>query len=193
MKVWITRPDCREYYLGGWRSVRVWLEKPFFDQRALRVAFQLHNPDTGVDGPYVHEESGWMSETGGRRAKPFLKQDPDLMEKVRLRIYESLVPADSVDPLTKSMNEEEYDRLLNISYEMECVTHWKRFLLEVDLKADTAELVEAEVKMYEREDRGDYPVSVTIGTSSLFLDGDLSKPYYKGDFEDFVGRLDTFI
>lgn len=115
------------------------------------------------------------------------------MEKVRLRIYESLVPADSVDPLTKSMNEEEYDRLLNISYEMECVTHWKRFLLAVDLKADTAELVEAEVKMYEREDRGDYPVSVTIGTSSLFLDGDLSKPYYKGDFEDFVGRLDTFI
>jgi hypothetical protein len=193
MKVWITRPDCKEYYLGAWRSVKIWLEKPFFDQRAMRVAFALFNPDTGVDGPWVYEEAGWVSETGGRRAKPFLKQDPDLMEKVRLRIYESLVPADSEDPLTKSMNEEEYDRLLNISYEMECVTHWKRFLLEVDIRAGTAELVEAEVKMYEREDRRTYPLTEQTGLSSYFLEGDLTRPYFSEAFMDWHRRIDPGI
>lgn len=193
MKVWITRPDCVEYYSGGWRRVQIWLEKPFFDQRALKAAYALYNPDTGIEGPWVYREEGWQSETGGRRAKPFLKQNPDLMEKVRLRIYESLVPADSEDPLTKSMSEEEYDRLVDISYEMECVTHWKRFLLEVDLKAETAELVEPEVKMYEEERRSFYPVTDSTGLSSLFLEADLARPYFSQDHIEWARRADPGI
>jgi hypothetical protein len=184
MKVWITRPDCVEFYSGGWRSVHVWVEKPHFDQRPLKVAFGLFHPETDIAGPEVYQEGGWVSGSRPGRAKPFLEQDPELMKKVRLRIYESLVPADSDDPLTKSMNEQEYDRLTNLAYEMECVTHWKRFLLEVDLRAHTAELIEPEIAMLDGKPRGHYPVTEQTGLSSLFLKGDLTKPYF---YEDYLG------
>jgi len=189
MKVWITRPDSIRYHWSGLRHVRVWIEQPVFDQRAIIKQFDLYNEDTKLWGPEIYGEAGWVSRTGSLKAKPFLKQDRRIKGLVLDKIYESLIPSSWPDPINAEMSEQEYDRLLEPMYELECMTHWKRFLLELDLKAETVTRIEPKVKWCEGEDAGAYPITQATGSSSLFTDGDLTKPYQPGDFPGFTINL----
>jgi hypothetical protein len=160
MKVWITRPDSAEYHAGGLRSVRVWVDEPVFDQRAVIKAFDLYDPVAKRYGPEVYREAGWVSKSGSCKAKHFLRQDERVLMLVQHKIYESLIP------------------------------HWKRFLLELDLKAETVTLVKPSVFLRDGDPAGDHPITVETGTASLFEDGDLARPYHRESYPGFEHKLD---
>ena len=184
MKVWITRPKCDEVYMGGFRYVMVWVEKPVFDQRPCILDFELYDPvaDKYVAG--IYRERGWWSQSGGVQAKRFLKQDLDIREKVWAKIYESVVPADCPDPLNKEFSEDEYRKLLDVSHEAICSTHWKRFLLEIDIRASTVELIAPKVIMGDSSEVVGFDVPASVATSSHFIDEDLERPYRHEDFSN---------
>lgn len=190
MKVWVTRPECVEVYMGGLRSVDVWVEKPFFDQRPIKHDFDLYCRKSKQYFAEVYRENGWYTQTGRVRAKRFLKQDPAIKEKVWALIQESLVYADCADP-QRRLNNEEYDELLNLAHEMKCRIHWKRFLLELDLRAETVKVIEPEVLLDERQPRANYPITLDTGTTSSFLDQDLARPYHREAYSQYEVRRDN--
>jgi hypothetical protein len=56
VKVWMTRPECVEVYMGGLRSVDVWVEKPFFDQRPIKHDFNLYCRESNQHFAEVYRE-----------------------------------------------------------------------------------------------------------------------------------------
>lgn len=184
MKVWMTRPECGEVYMGGLRSVDVWVEKPFFDHRPMKHDFDLYCPESKQHFAEVYREHGWYTRSGSVRAKRFLKQDPAIRDKVWALIQESLVYADCADP-HRRLNDDEYDQLMDPAHEMKCRIHWKRFLIELDLREDTVKVVEPEVLLDDRQPRAYYPMTVDTGTTSWFLDEDLARPYHRESYSEY--------
>jgi hypothetical protein len=181
MKVWVTRPRSDEVYLGGWRRVKLWVEKPHFDHRPAREEFELKDPETEKYFGCVFKEHGWYSRADSTRAKGFFKQDPEMMKRVWLKIYESCVPADCPDPQNKEMNDKEYRRLYSEPhYEMICCTHWKRFLLEIDLYQKTVTLIEPKSVIDINGPIGTYPMTREL-SASYFVDEDMSRPFFFDD------------
>lgn len=189
MKVWITRPDCIEVYMGGLRSVEVWVEKPFFDQRPIKHDFDLYCSQEKQHFAEVYRENGWYTHTGSVRAKRFLKQDPAILERVWVLIQESLGYANFTDPCRR-LNIDEYDELLNLAHEMKCRIHWKRFLLELDLREESVRVIDAEVLLDERQPRTNLPITLETGTTSSFLDQDLTRPYHREAYSQYDIKRD---
>ncbi|MDT8925474.1 hypothetical protein RBE51_22070 [Pseudomonas taiwanensis] len=188
MKVWITRPYCVELCMGGLRSVDVWVEKPFFDQRPLTYDFDLYCSDTNTHFAEVYQEQGWYTPSGSCRAKRFLKQDESILQQVWALIQDSLAPLDSAYQNAQPPTYGEYDHLLDPTYEMKCRIHWKRFLLELDLRKETVRVVQAEVLLVDGQPRGNYPITPETGTTSLFLDEDIAKPFWYEKYDGYEIR-----
>lgn len=188
MKVWITRPYCVEVCMGGLRSVDVWVEKPFFDQRPMTHDFDLYCLDTKKHFAEVYQEQGWYTPSGRCRAKRFLKQDEAILRQVWALIQHSLAPVDNAYQDAHPPSPDEYDHLMDPAYEMKCRIHWKRFLLELDLRNETVKVVEAEVLLNDGEPRGNYPITQETGTASLFLDEDIAKPFCYKKYDSYEIR-----
>lgn len=181
MKLWITRPSADEICMGGLRHTRLWCQEPIFDHRPIRQDFELFDPATGEYPHSVWMEGGWSSEGGSMLARQFLKQDNEVKDKVWRLIYESVVLASETDPSNKTMTYDEHLALLEKDYDMRCQTHWKRFLLELDLRENSVRRIPS--KYY--DDNGiheEASINEAMGTTSFFLDEDLTKPFY---FEDY--------
>lgn len=185
MKVWITRPQCDEVFMGGLRKVMLWVDKPRFDQRPFTEEYELYDRDTETYGSVVWRESGWVSVAGSVRAKPFLKQNKDVLDAVWAMIRKSLASEQlSGDEVT---NIEAADTFLDCRYEAKCTIHWKRFLLEIDLKNETVE--QADVMVIMPGDAGglNFPLAPELAITSHFLDEDINKPF---SLHDNLGRLE---
>lgn len=179
MKVWITRPECDEVYMGGLRNVLVWVAKPFFDQRPIKEIYELYHVATQAYGSTVWMEGGWTSSVVGVRAKPFLKQNEAVMDRVWDMIRESLVSGKiAPDDVTDIRSA---DILLDTRYEAKCAVHWKRFLLEIDLLTEVVSHTSVRVVMPEGDEGIDLPLTEGVSTTSYFLDEDLSKPFQMAD------------
>lgn len=182
MKVWITKPDANEVYMGGMRKVQLWVQPPTFDHRPLIGEFELYDIKSNKRFASVFRERGWRAQTSSTGAKAFLKQDPQLMRIVWLKIYESCVLADEPDPLNKSMDYDEYTRLTERNYDMLCCHHWKRWLLEVDIRTSEAKVIEPWVNNGTRLLASQVPITEDLGNHYLFLNEDLTRPF---DFRKF--------
>jgi hypothetical protein len=177
MKLWFTRPECDEIYMGGLRSVDLWLSKPVFDQRATTLDFELIDPLSGGVVAEIYHEVGWSSHSGCVRAKEFLAQDKAVTQKVWDKIYESILPIDCPVPEIKIMGLNEFNYLLDYGSELQCRTHWKRFLLELDLRTDSVKLIEPDVLWNDSLPKGKRPITSDTALTSLFYDGNLNRPF----------------
>lgn len=151
MKVWVTRPEAYEVYMGGWRSVQMYIVKPFYDHR-LKSSYGMVF------------EYGWYY--GNHQpisyAKDFFKQDEELKLKIFDRILWSVNIYDD--------NEDDYHKLFeDRERELTCNINYKRMLLEVDLRTKTVNFVLPEV-LYNDEDKNrvltiDIPEELALHTS----------------------------
>ena len=179
MRVWITRPTSSEVYLGGLRSVLLWIEEPRYDHRLLTDGGCLIDINSSEILHRIYRENGWWSKTGSLKAKIFLKQDKKVLKKVWDKIYESLIPEYIKDTtLTYSLNEKEYDDLHhNPNYEMISTLNWKRFLLEIDLSSNIVKIVEPLVINYNDKIEKNIELTEFNKVSDAFLDEDPKKPF----------------
>lgn len=141
MKIWITRPYAYEVNMGGWRSCKLHIVKPFYDHRTRYDDFMDRL-----------EEYGWYygNHTGVSYVKDFLKQDKELMSKVWLLIFESVSPKEETDIPWEIW----YDNLFSDDeWELKCKINYKRTLIEVDLYSKTCYLVKPEVYYDDNEAR----------------------------------------
>ena len=185
MKLWITRPHSDEIYMGGDRSLRLWTTQPIFDHRPLKHDFDLCHKETGDVFESVYLELGWSSENHSVKATPFLKQDRSVFDRVWELVFASVAPASDPDLYRRNFNVEEYARLIEPRYEMECLVHWKRFLVELDMKSDTVSLIEANSLVSDDDYCFGRPVTENLGLTSLYLDEDLNRPFFYSDYPDY--------
>lgn len=147
MKVWITRPESGEIYMGGYRSVEVWLEKPAYSHRP----HPGHGRIPGNDNEIIFYDEGWTAESvSGVIAKRWLKQDKLLFDNVWKEIVLSTGPKGMLyeevvqwfDTPANAHLRNNYSQLVNdVNWEAKCNTCHKRFLLEVDVRAQTIERI----------------------------------------------------
>ncbi|MDU8351179.1 hypothetical protein RYA05_04620 [Pseudomonas syringae pv. actinidiae] len=127
----------------------------------------------------VYHENGWTSESGGVIARSFLKQDKDLLARVWDYIYQSCMPLGFDKPLGTPLPAADYERLLDRNYDRFCLNHWKRFLLEVDLRQDSLKIVAPRIM----DDGSDMPYlsssppSRVLADNSQYFEQDLGRPY----------------
>lgn len=185
MKIWITRPVSSQVYSGGMRFAQLWIERPRFDHRPYTYQFDIKDrKGTYIDS--VYRELGWTTQSGSLRAKPLLKQDPLLYRKVWNHIYASCVPRTYDHPLKVELPREEYRLLLESDYELKCWTHYKRFLLEVDLISRDVQLVHPEIVIDGPLIVRDFPLTSMTGVTELYLGEDMGRPYIAEEYKDYV-------
>lgn len=188
MKLWITRPRNQEVCLGGMRHVKLWVSEPTFDHRPKSEVFELINPDSGKVEGCVSAENGWFAKGEPTRAKPFLKQDRHVFDQVWEQIFLSYTPPACIGTGRRVyaedglINNDEVHRMGHDSaYEMDCCTHWKRFLLEIDLCQRTVTQVQARA-IISHECNGVYGSEITTSlNASHFIDEDMSRPFFYDD------------
>lgn len=172
--------------MGGYRGVRLWSEKPIYDHRLIKIYGELHHRETNEFYAEIWVENGWYSQSGSLKAKPFLKQDAEVKRKVWELIYQSVIPSHL--PATHSMSDQEYDALSDPDYERVCTTHWKRFLLEIDLATGDVRQVPAESLVNDHCSRGIYPIPEHALLTEYFLDEDMNRPCHLGKTGDYRVR-----
>lgn len=188
MKLWITRPRNQEVCLGGMRHVMLWVSEPTFDHRPIKEAFELIDPVSGKFEGCVSAENGWFSRGDPTKAKHFLKQDKQVYDQVWELIILSYTPPSCLGtgrPIYAGdgmINNDEVHRMGHDSaYEMDCCTHWKRFLLEIDLCQRTVTQVPARA-IASFDAAAEYGVAITPAlNASHFIDEDMSRPFVYDD------------
>lgn len=178
MKVWFTRPSSDEIFMGGLRSVNVWVDKPMFVHSASKPEFELFETETQEYKATIYRELGWCSDAGDVKAKPFLKQNKDIMARVWSAIYESTLPLGCTDPKRMAMDFGECQDMLDFDYELRCRTHWKRFLLELDLSSGDLKVVVPRVIWTSGVEIDSMTVPMDAALTCLFYDEDLHRPFY---------------
>jgi hypothetical protein len=177
MKVWITRSASDTVFMGGLREVLLWVDEPFFDHRPRILEAELFDPATSAYVMEIYREEGWNSLTGSIPAKEFLKQDEAIRNRVWEEIRRSMISWECLDPI----GYEQGSPLLRKDYEFYCETHWKRFLLEIDLKSETVKLISPMVCYKDNERARGLPLRRPTAISSYFLGADLNRPYHTSD------------
>ena len=185
MKVWITRPQCDEVFMGGLRNVLLWVDKPRFDQTPVTEEYELFDPEQEKYLYSIWRQSGWISLAGSVKAKPFLKQNEEVLDKVWELICES-VRSDQVasSDVTDIRDAEVF---LDGNHEAICATNWKRFLLEIDLRNESVEQVDVEVIMPGSRAVLNLPLTPELAVATHFINEDISKPF---DWSAPLGRLE---
>ena len=139
MKIWVTRPNAYELYMGGWRSCVIHLVKPFYDHRVQG------------DGN-ISYEYGWYygNHHGQRCAKDFLQQDQVIMKRVWDEIIHCTLPPNTdLSKLDDKSYVELYEQLFDDKeFELKSRVNYKRTLIEVDLHSKIVVYVVPEV-LYE--------------------------------------------
>lgn len=178
MKIWITKPTAYQFYGHGLDHARLWVTEPFYDHRPNWGEFDLYDRATNKFVGPAMREMGWSSKTNATDAKPFLKQDKALKQKVWERMYESFVPKDCPDPLNKHLSEAEFDQLGEVGYDMRCLHHWKRWLLEVDIRTLETTVIPAKVAIVDgKQHYPSEPICEVFGTYYMYVNGDHSQPF----------------
>lgn len=146
--LYFTRPDAYEVYMGGKRSVRVWLEAPQYRHTATVEEYRGKYSERGWSYDYDH----------GKVARPLFKQDPDLLELVWDQIVWSVLPRGMSlkeglewqhQPDTDPPREDGFGDILSNyhwlfedrNWEAKCNLCHKRFVLKVDVRSMTSEFV----------------------------------------------------
>lgn len=175
MKVWITRPESDEVYMGGLRSVELWAEKPRYDHRFISPLYDYYEPNKETRAFSVWKENGWYAQTGSVRAKKFLKQDQEVLKKVWSLIYASILPANHP---TEKLTDAEYEQMYhNEKYEGVCCLSNKRFLLEINLATNNVYHVEPRL-VYD----GELPRGSDLFATRYFIDEDHNRPWFYKEF-----------
>lgn len=159
MIVYVTRPDNHELVMGGWRSVRVWIEKPSY----------YHTPAGGYSPPRHNEkatfqDAGWCVEHEPRslKFKPLAKQDPVLEQNAWSLIAWSACPRavtferweEWADLSDKPGEEFAYTNWQNLMYhrsqdsDLASNVHYKRFLMGVNLRTNECRMIVPKVHIY---------------------------------------------
>lgn len=185
MKIWITRPISSQVHSGGMRFAQLWIERPRYDHRPYTYQFDIRDCK-GNFVASVYRELGWTTQSGSLRAKPLLKQDPLLYKKVWNNIYASCVPRTYNYPLKVELTREEHSRLTESDYELHCWTHYKRFLLEVDLISRDVHLVHPEIVIDGPLIIKDFPLTSMTGLTELYLGEDMGRPYFAEEYKDYI-------
>lgn len=179
MKVWFTRPSASEVYMGGYRHVQIWLEKPSWDARPWHMEGEFFCEKTQTYLDSLHREHGWVTDRAGSTyAKPFLKQCPILFEKVWEQIYRSCHPKGA--PEDFEWEDGKYSTLINDEWwEAKCKVPRKRLLIEADVITKEVRLV------FPRVFDGklsycpiDYELDPTYAVSHQYLDEYDPRPYH---------------
>ena len=156
MKVWITRPQAYEVWMGGLRHVVAWLAEPSYSH-------QPHNH--WKDGRMATEfrDFGWFagSSDSPTAAKPLLKQDEQLLGQVWEWLLWSIAPKGTDRRAAIALWEDQVARLndgrachagqdgsvapgqgvyRDEDWEARCNLSHKRFLLEVDVRTNRCAL-----------------------------------------------------
>lgn len=157
MKLWITRPESGECYLGGFRFVQVFLVQPFYNHQ-----LQVLQGNDDVDFEY-----GWMmgSHTGTRHVRDFLKQDPDVVEMIWLKIMESLEPKEG------AVFEGEYSPLIWLKdpeWETKCKLNYKRMVIEYDINNKSATFVMPTVHWNDGRTEATWDVPIEFAIKDFF-------------------------
>jgi hypothetical protein len=164
-------------FKDGLGDVSLWVDEPYFDHVPRILEAELFDPATKSYVMGIYREDGWISMTNPVRAKVFLEQDEGIRNRVWEEISNSLISWECPVPMAHQQD----SALLRNDYELSCETHWKRFLLEIDLKKETVELI-APLVCYQGDERiRGLALRESTALSSLFLDCDLARPYLTSD------------
>lgn len=144
MKLWITKPESYEVYMGGLkRSFYVWMMQPSYSHEAREQ--RQFNIDMLV-------ERGWVTPNDRASAsniRCLLEQYPQLAEVIWDRVRYAECPPDIEDYKAWTAVEENWDKLGDSPYderwESHSRIHHKRFLLEVETDTQTVKLIKPQV------------------------------------------------
>lgn len=150
----MTRPEAYEVYMGGKRSVLMWVQEPAYSHasRSYMVGDKQRYVDRGWNAPHV----------SGTLAREILKQDKDLLEAVWKEIFWSILPrgmayedghrwADTVNKEDPEFPTTNYQLLTDDKdWEGRCNVCHKRFLLKVDLRSNVVERIIPHVELRRR-------------------------------------------
>ncbi len=157
--VYVTRPGAYEIFMGGYRSLQVWLVRPCYSHES----FSTGEPDR--DGKDQYRDEGWLPQRSSLRIKPLLKQSKPLWDAVWHEVFLSVCPKGMDDeagtawcsgtrPAQPGDLGVRNGRVANWRFladdrewEGRCNTSHKRFLLEVDLLSATARRVAPRVHL----------------------------------------------
>jgi hypothetical protein len=146
--LYFTRPEAYEVYMGGKRSITVWFEPPQYRHTAKPEDYR---------GRY--SERGWSYDHDyGKRARSLFKQDPDLLDLIWDFVAWSVYPKGMTleqgsewvakaitSPPTPDLwgdFEDNYSWLSDDrNWEAKCNLSYKRFLLKVDVRNLSGELI----------------------------------------------------
>jgi hypothetical protein len=165
--------------MGGLRSVNLWAEKPRYDHRFISPVYDYYKPNEKTRSFSVWQENGWYAQTGSVRAKKFLKQDKEVLNKVWSLIYASIIPVNHppVDGPEK-LTDIEYEQLYrNEKYDGICCLSNKRFLLEINLATNSVYHIEPRLVC-----DGELPSDSDFFATRYFIDEDHNRPWFYKEF-----------
>lgn len=167
MLVYITKPIVHECIMGGFRSLALWTKMPHYHHYPTRI-------NSMIKGEYQYVDRGWGD--GNKNypspAKPILKQDEDLAEKVWNQITWSCCPKgisfeDHVQWCNALVEDHKQSFMTpNTNFENMLFHHsegknadiksninYKRFLLEVNLRTNEVKILTPRVHWYNDHDK----------------------------------------
>lgn len=177
MKVWITRPEDSVCYLRGLSNILVWVDKPFFDHRPNLDYGAIVHAKTGRLIAVVGREQGWYASTSPVRAKGFLRQNEAVCSTVWNEVVKSMRPRNGDIDIWGVGATKALELVTDHNLDNGATTHWKRFLLEIDLETNTVSRIQAESLLCSKLGKGLNPINPDIGISCLYLDEDLRRPF----------------
>lgn len=163
MLVYVTKPDNHELVMGGWRSCRVWTEKPAYHHVPVR-AYQPVDPTSDK----VFIDLGWAYHGDRQHScpfKPLVRQSEALEENAWRVVVWSCTPKAEKLKVQDAFNwadAESKDHPGNTNWQalmyhiggetdQFSLVHHKRFLMEVNLITGQCGLVAPRVFFFEGE------------------------------------------
>ncbi len=174
MIVYITRPEAYEIFMGGKRSVLMWVQEPYYSHvsRSNNILNEVRYVDRGWYSPHTH----------GVLARFILKQDDALLEAVWKEIFWSVCPKgmtyeEGVEWANTVVKDDPEFPLTNYhsltddkEWEGKCNVCHKRFLLEVNLRTNEVKRTMPGVSLRRRSEADIIPKGWIHTDQASFLD-----------------------
>lgn len=195
MIFYVTKPDNHELVMGGWRSVKLWTDKPAFQHFPVGGHSPISSKPEDQDKTY--QDVGWTVNGYGRgsysaRIKPIIKQDAQLEQIIWDNLCWSACPKgiSMADSLTWTQQESEtpgrtnWESLLwHVGKESDIKSniHHKRFLLEVNIRTNECKIIKPTVYTYQMNSWLDHD---TIEETHEISDDLANRTYYACPSQD---------
>jgi len=154
MLFYITKPDVHECVMGGFRHVNLWTSQPSYHHYPIAY--------NGLHDRKEFQDKGWCVnfEPDFASAKPILKQDEDLAEKVWSLMRWSCCPTgvsfESHIEWCDTKTENDYDNWSELLYhrtygreaDANANINFKRFLLEINVRTNEVKVITPAVHWY---------------------------------------------